>query len=218
MKIKKNFCIALCLSFAFLIWTLAVSRVDVQAIGPCGTKVGFAALNGYVHNLTGLHMTLYTVTDLLSLIPLGFIFAFALLGLWQWVKRKSLLRVDGSILVLGGLYLVVLALYVLFELLVINYRPVLIDGRLEASYPSSTTMLVLCVMGSGIMQLRERIKAPALKRWLNLAMGAFTAFMVVARLLSGVHWFTDIVGGALLSFALLMLYKCTVDFIALKLP
>ena len=112
----------------------------------------------------------------------------------------------------------VLALYVLFELLVINYRPVLIDGQLEASYPSSTTMLVLCVMGSGIMQLRERIKAPALKRWLNLAMGAFTAFMVVARLLSGVHWFTDIVGGALLSFALLMLYKSAVDFLALKLP
>ena len=218
MKIKKNFCIGLCLSAAFILWTLAICTVDVQAIGPCGTNVGFAALNGYVHKLTGLHMMLYTVTDWLSLIPLGFISGFALLGLCQLVKRKNLRRVDGDILVLGGFYLVVLAFYVLFEILVINYRPVLIDGRLEASYPSSTTMLVICVMGSALMQLSPRIKRALQRRRLHFAISTFTVFMVAARLLSGVHWFTDIVGGALLSFALLMLYKAAVDFLALKLP
>ena len=218
MKIKKTFYLALFFAAAFILWTLTLCHVDVQAIGPCGTTVGLATLNRYVHDLTGLHMALYTATDWLSLIPLAFVPGFAALGLCQWVKRKRLCRVDHSILILGGFYLVVLACYVLFEVLVINYRPVLIEGRLEASYPSSTTMLVICVMESALMQLRPRIKNPALSRWASLVLLAFSIFMVSARLVSGVHWFTDIVGGVLLSSALLMLYKSAVDFLSLKLP
>ena len=203
---KKNFGITVILLGAFALWSAAVRLVDVQPIGPQGSAVGFATINGWVHDLTGAHMALYTVTDWLGLVPIAFAIGFALLGLIQWIHRKHIRKVDFSILVLGGFYLLVMAAYVLFEMLVINYRPVLINGCLEVSYPSSTTMLVLCVMPTAIMQLNTRIKSKTLKRCAAFGITAFIIFMVIGRLLSGVHWFTDIVGGALLSAGLVMLY------------
>ena len=203
---KRNFCIALGLLAAFVLWTIGIRLIDVQTIGPQDSAVGFATLNGFVHDLTGVHMQLYTITDWLGLVPVAFIFGFALLGLIQWIKRKHILKVDGSILVLGGFYMVVMAAYLFFERFVINYRPVLIEGFLEASYPSSTTLLVMCVMPTAMMQLCARIKNRILKRCVAVAIAAFIVFMVVGRLVSGVHWLTDIIGGALLSAGLVMMY------------
>lgn len=203
---KRKFYTALGLLTAFGLWTIAIRRIDVQAIGPRGSTVGFATLNRIVHDLTGVHMWLYTITDWLGLIPIVFALGFAILGLAQWIKRKSILKVDRSILALGGFYLAVMAAYVFFEMYVINYRPVLIEGFLEASYPSSTTMLVMCVLPTAIMQFHERIKNKLRLSVLSVAMAAFIAFMVIGRLLSGVHWFTDIIGGAFLSAGLVTLY------------
>ena len=203
---KRNFWIAGCLLAVFALWTALVKLVDLQAIGPEGSVVGFAALNGFFHNLTGVHMSVYDLTDLLSILPLGIIGIFGLLGLIQWIKRKNLLKIDYSILVLGGFYIVVLAIFVFFEKFVINYRPILIEGVLEASYPSSTTMLVMCVMPTAMLQCRDRIQNKAFRTVVLLAMAAFTAFMVIGRLISGVHWLTDIIGGAILSAGLVVLY------------
>jgi undecaprenyl-diphosphatase len=203
---KKKFCIALGLLGAFALWTIAISLIDVQAIGPQGSTVGFATLNSMVHKLTGVHMQLYTITDWLGLVSVAFGFGFALLGLAQWIKRKNILKVDRSILILGAFYIVTLAAYLFFESYVINYRPVLIAGYLEASYPSSTTLLVLCVMPTAGMQLQGRIKSHALRKVVTVAITAFIVFMVAGRLVSGVHWLTDIIGGILLSAGLVMIY------------
>ena len=207
---QRNFCIATCMLLAFLLWTVAIQFVDVEAIGPQESSVGFATINQFVHNLTGVHMSLYTITDWLGLVPLMFVMGFGTLGLIQWIKRKHLLKVDYSILVLGGFYIVVMAAYVLFEVLVINYRPVLINGILEASYPSSTTMLVMCVMPTAIMQFDTRIKNDVLKRCVTYPITAFIIFMVIGRLVSGVHWFTDIIGGALFSTGLVLMHRAII--------
>lgn len=206
---QKKLYIAICLLAAFVLWTAAICLVDVQPIGPRGSTVGFATLNGLIHRLIGVHMALYTITDWLGLVPIAFVLGFALLGLVQLVKRKHLLKVDRSILVLGGFYLIVLVAFLLFEVFVVNYRPVLIEGHLEASYPSSTTMLVMCIMPTAMMQLRNRIKNKVLRVCALCVITAFSAFMVIGRLAAGVHWFTDIIGGALLSAGLVLLY----DFI-----
>ena len=203
---QKNFCVTACLLTVFVLWTIAISYFDVQAIGPESSSVGFAALNGFFHSLTGVHMLIYTITDWLGLVPLCFVLGFGILGLVQMITRRSLLKVDYNILVLGGFYVIVMAAYLFFEVFVINYRPVLIEGYLEASYPSSTTMLVMCVMPTAIMQFRERIGNSKLRNSIVCVIIAFTAFMVIGRLLSGVHWITDIIGGALLSKGLVMLY------------
>ena len=188
---------------AFLLWTAGVCLVDVRPIGPLGSEVGFAGLNGWFHSLTEVHWWLYDLTDLLGLASLGICGGFGLQGLCQWVKRKSIRRVDGELLALGGFYLTVLAVFFLFELLEVNYRPVLIEGRLETSYPSSTTMLALCVLPTAMLRLRSR--------WVRGLLGALTAFLVLGRLLCGVHWVSDIIGGALLSAGLVTLYRCIIS-------
>ena len=191
---------------AFVLWTLAVSFMDVQPIGPLDSCVGFAALNQAFHQFTGVHLSLYVLTDWLGLVPFAIAGGFGLLGLCQWIKRKRFFQADHSLLVLGGFYLIVIAAYVLFEVVTVNKRPVLIEGILETSYPSSTTMLVLCVLPTAMMQFQSRIQNTVLRKWVIALCAAFTIFMVLGRLVSGVHWLTDIIGGGLLSAALVLMY------------
>ena len=120
----KNLVVAASFLAAFFLWTVAVKIVNVQAIGPLNTKVGFATLNAFFHNLTGVHMWLYVLTDWLSLIPVAYVLGFALVGLIQWIKRKRLGYVDQNIIALGGFYILVFLAYFWFERYVVNYRPV----------------------------------------------------------------------------------------------
>ena len=193
---------------------MLIRHIDVKPIGPNGSAVGFASVNGWVHDLLGVNWTLYTITDWLGLVPIFIVLGFAVLGLSQLIRRKSLLRVDSSILALGGFYVLVVGAYLFFEHYRVNYRPVLIDGILETSYPSSTTMLVLCVMPTAMMQFRRLFRNRTVKNAVNVVLAAFTAFMVIGRLVSGVHWLTDILGGVLLSAALVLLYQGANTYIA----
>ena len=202
---------ALASLIAFVLWTVLLCTVDVQPIGPQGSYVGLATLNGAVHSFFEVNMLLYTVTDWFALVPLAVVCSFALLGVCQWVRRKRLRLVDRNVLVLGVFYLVVMAVFLLFEIFAINYRPVLIDGVPEASYPSSTTMLVLCVMPTAMIVLGRRIRHTALRVSLLSVMGVFTAFMLIGRVISAVHWLTDIVGGMLLSGGLVSLYRAVLS-------
>ena len=120
-RIQRLFYLAAGLLTAFIAWTFAVCFMDVQEIGPLGSAVGFATLNQFVHEQTGVNIQLYDITDWLSLIPLGFVMGFAVLGLTQWIQRKYILKVDYSILVLGGFYAVVMVLFVFFEQFVLEW-------------------------------------------------------------------------------------------------
>lgn len=197
---------------AFVLWTVLVGFMDVQPIGPKGSSVGFAALNGPVHEAIGVHWGLYTLTDWLGLVPIGFVLGFAVLGLVQLIRRKSLFKVGRSLLALGGFYVIVLEMYLLFEAAVVNYRPVLIDGNLEAFYPSSTTVLALCVIPTAMMQLMAHIHNRLLRWGVLGLLWAFTAFMVIGRLASSVRWLSDIIGGLLLSVGLVALYAFAVKW------
>lgn len=205
-KCKKKLGCALGWFAAFAVWTMAVRHADVQAIGPEGSGVGMAGMNRFVHQLTGVHLWLYGLTDWLSVIPVGLCVLFGVLGLRQWIQRKRLLDVDRELLLMGIFYIAVIAAYVFFEYAVVNYRPVLIEGVLEASYPSSTTMLVLCVMTTAGMELQKRIQNKALCVGVRISIAVFIGFMVLGRTISGVHWLSDIIGGVLLSVSLIMLY------------
>ena len=203
---KSGVLVALCLWLAFALWTALVCVVNVQAIGPQNSKVGFATLNAFFQNLTGMNTWLYNLTDWLGVVPIAVAVGFFVLGIAQWIARKDIRKVDFDILALGVFYIVVGLTYALFEFVVINYRPVLIEGILEASYPSSTTMLASSVMPTAMLQLRKHIANKKLQTVVLSVTAVFTVFMVVGRLIAGVHWFSDIVGGLLFSGGAVLLY------------
>ena len=196
---------------AFLLWTVLIRCIDVQAAGPGGTNVGFAAFNLWFHHLTGVHMTVYTITDWLGLVPIAVCMGFGMVGVFQLIRRKSLLMVDPDIILLGLFYILVILAYLVFEMVPVNYRPILIGGALEASYPSSTTLLVLSVMPTLKFQIDRRAEKPLIRNAAGVFAIMFSAFMVIGRLIAGVHWATDIIGAIFLSMGLFLLYRYAVE-------
>lgn len=212
----KNLTVGVVCIIVFVIWTILIQIVDVKAVGIGGTNVGFAKLNTWFHSLTGVNMTLYTITDWLGLVPIFVCLLFCVVGLVQLIKRKTLLKVDFDIIILGVYYVIVIMCYLIFEMLPINYRPILINGFMEASYPSSTTLLVLCVMPTLVFQTNRRLKNKGIKNVIYVITMLFSVFMVIGRLISGVHWITDIVGSIILSTGLFYVYKGVVLWNSMK--
>ena len=220
MKLKeirrKELLAGIVLLAVFALWTVLIRHIDVQNAGPNGTEIGFATINVWFHRLTGVHLLVYTITDWLGLVPIIICMCFGVLGLVQLVKRRSLFTVDSDILMLGVYYVVVILGYLLFEMVPINYRPILIDGNLEASYPSSTTLLVLTVMPTLKYQSDRRIANPVIRKVIMVFVIVFAAFMVIGRLISGVHWATDIIGSVFLSSGLFTIYRFMAEFASQK--
>ncbi|MBQ7012486.1 MAG: phosphatase PAP2 family protein [Oscillospiraceae bacterium] len=208
MNVKRTAGIMLML--AFVMWTILIQCVDVRTIGPEGSAVGFASLNGWFHELTGVNWMLYSVTDWMGLVPVCCCMIFGMIGFVQLIRRRSLKRVDADLTALGVYYLAIILGYLLFEMIPLNFRPVLIEGRLEASYPSSTTLLVLSVMPTVIFHVKRRVKHSGIRNGLTALSAVFALCMVIGRLLSGVHWVTDIIGAVLLSTGMYLLYQSVV--------
>ena len=207
---KKGILAGGALILAFILWTILVQCVDVQPAGVNGTDIGFAGINTWFHNLTGVHLWIYTLTDKLELLAIAVCAAFGVLGLIQWIQRKSLKKVDPDIILLGIYYILVILAFLLFEKFHINYRPILIDGQMEGSYPSSTTLLVLSVMPTLVFQANRRVRNPAVRKAVCICSVLLAAFVAVGRMISGVHWLTDIIGAVLLSAGLYLIYRSAV--------
>lgn len=209
-KGKKTLVYGVGFILAFILWTILIQTIDVKSIGINDTKVGFATINSLFHSLTGVNMTLYIITDWLGLVPVFICMVFGFIGLIQWIKRRNILKVDLDIIFLGIYYVIVVLCYLIFEMIPINYRPIFINGFMEASYPSSTTLLILAVMPTLVFQTCRRLKSDTFKRVINFITILFSIFMVLGRLISGVHWLTDIIGSILISCGLFYIYKGTV--------
>lgn len=206
-KNKKNIIICGGLIALAVVYTILVKYIDVQVIGPKESSVGFATINKFVFNLTGVNMIFYHITDWLGFIPLFIAFIYAMIGLFQMIKRKSLFKVDKEIIGLGIFYVGVIGLYIFFETYIINYRPILMDGTLEASYPSSHTLLSICICGSSLMINKILYNNKKIFKLENIISILSIFIIVIGRLISGVHWFTDIIGAVLISIALLKILK-----------
>ena len=190
-----------------IIYTLLVKYIDVQEIGPNDSLVGFATINNFMFNLTGVNMLWYDITDWWGFVPLFIAFIYAMIGFIQMIKRRNILKVDKEILGLGVYYIIVIGLYIFFETCIINYRPTLMDGILEASYPSSHTLLSVCICGSSLIINKYLFKNRNFFKAENIISILSILVIVIGRFISGVHWFTDIVGAILISIALLKAFN-----------
>lgn len=206
MKNKKNILICVLLVLLSIIYTLLVKYVDTSIIGPNGSVVGFSSLNSFVFNLTGNNMTLYKITEILGIIPILIALMYAVIGLIQVIDRKSL-KVDKELIALGILYIIVILIYVFFEKCIINYRPVIIDGVLEASYPSSHTLLSICICGSALLINKYLFNNEKIYKYINIISIISMVLIVLGRLLSGVHWASDIIGSIIISITLLKILE-----------
>lgn len=207
---KRNLLFSILFLFLAILFTILVQVVDVQAIGPNGSLVGFATINQLVFDTLKTNDTLYHLTEWVGILPIFIALLYALVGFGELIKAKDLRKVDKNLLSLAVFYIVVIGVYVLFEIYEVNYRPILMDGVLEASYPSSHTMMAICICGSSLF-ISKRIFKTQFAKGLNLLSILVMIFLVVGRLVSGVHWFTDILGGILISGALLMIFYTVID-------
>lgn len=209
---KRNFLISGILLLIAITFTILVKVVDVKQIGVNNSSIGFATLNQFIFETTGVNMIWYHITDWLGLIPVFMAIVYAFIGLIQFIKRRSIFKVDKEIILLGLYYIIVIALYVFFEKVIINYRPILMNGFLEASYPSSHTLMTICICGSSIL-INKKLFNNKITKVINYLSIIIITIIVVGRLISGVHWFTDIIGGILISSGLLMTFYSLLSII-----
>ena len=209
---KRNFLISGILLLIAITFTILVKVVDVKQIGVNNSSIGFATLNQFIFETTGVNIIWYHITDWLGLIPVFMAIVYAFIGLIQFIKRRSIFKVDKEIILLGLYYIIVIALYVFFEKVIINYRPILMNGFLEASYPSSHTLMTICICGSSIL-INKKLFNNKITKVINYLSIIIITITVVGRLISGVHWFTDIIGGILISSGLLMTFYSLLSII-----
>ena len=205
--------IAVTAAILTVILMILLKTVDVAPIGPEGTTIGLSHLNQAIHDAIGMHESIYTITEIGGILAIGVVALFAGMGFVQLIRRRSLLKVDRELLLLGGLYVIIGFLYVLFKKVVINYRPVIMPGDLhpESSFPSSHSMLGCTVMGSAYLLVDRYVKNPRTVKLLHVLCIINMIVIVGGRFLSGVHWFTDILGGILISTALIAGYAVLLD-------
>ena len=206
-KINKYSLTTLILFVISLLYILLIKTIDVKPIGPGSTEVGFSTLNNFIHTLLPFNNTWYEITKYLGIIPFIFVGCYALLGLYQLIKRKSLLKVDKRIILLGCFYILLGIIYIFFEKVIINYRPVVLEGDLlEASFPSSHTLLAVSICLSSIFTSKYYITNKQILKSINIFALILMFVLVIGRIISGVHWISDIIGGILISSTILSLY------------
>ena len=215
-KIKIKLLIGGILTLLFAFLNVGLKIIDVQNIGPQNSEIGFATINEFFKNIIGVNEIWYDITELLGLLPIVTVLGFGIFGLIQFIKGKSLKKVDKDLIVLAIFYVVVVAIYIFYEIVVINYRPILIEGELEPSFPSSHILLAIGIMGTAIMKFQYRIKNKVLKVSAISISSLIILCTVVGRARSGVHWFTDILGGILISVALVLFYGAIIERIKKK--
>ena len=213
---KKNIIISIVLIILSVLFTELVKNIDVKPIGPNESLVGFADINRLFHNLIGSNMIIYKVTEFLGYIPIVMALVYVFIGLKELIERKSLLKVDREIYIIALFYVLVVGVYVFFEKFIVNYRPILIDGVLEASYPSSHTLMSICLCGSSII-INKKIFKNKFGDVENILSVILILLIVIGRIISGVHWFTDILGGIIISSALLVIFYSLISSIKPKI-
>lgn len=205
MKTRKHwvwFGLGSLFSLLFVVWTLVVKFVDVQVGGESNVAIGLGSLNIGFFDAVGSSNFWQSVTKYL-----GYLTILVVVGLLVWqlvlmIRQKSW-RLARHWWVLDGVLVALVVTYLLFETLVINERPILVDGVAGASYPSSHGMLFMTILPLAILTIWREIKCRPLNVILTVVLSILLLVGVVGRTLCGLHWLTDVFGAVWFSLAAL---------------
>lgn len=207
MKKIKCFIMPVGLLFLFVIYAWMIGHIDTAAIGPFESEVGFATINGPIAAVLKFNSFFYLISKILLAAAFGVVGCFVLLGIVQLVKGKSFAKVDSGIYGMAGVYVCIALCYVFFEKIIINFRPIVFPGEgLEASFPSTHTMVTVAIFVSAALYFIAFLEKREIRKTLMIICLVMAAAMPIVRLLSGVHWLTDIVGGVILGITIACFY------------
>lgn len=215
-KTKRNFIVSGGLFLVFLIFTLVVVFVDARPVGANGSTVGLATLNQWFFNLLGVIEPLDVLTDVFMCVAIALVAGLAIVGVVQWVKRKTIKKVDKELILFALCCCLMGCCYLFFEAVVINTRPTAIAGTLEASYPSSHTLVIGVIFGCTVVLNQKKNIESKYKNLINVVISVFAGVAIVCRCLSGMHWLTDIIAGVLLASSIVMFYNACVNYQIVK--
>ncbi len=207
-KEKKDYRKPIALLLATIIFSVLTLVVDRQPIGLNDTSVGFATINKLVADSTPYNAQMDKYSDYFMYLAFAFAGFFAVYGLVQLIKVKSIKKVSKTIIGLGILYVIVMIIYVAFKKIPINYRPIIPPGETEpeTSFPSSHTLVIVSVFGSAIVAVRRLITEWLKAKNATVVCIVFMVLGVSTRMMAGVHWLTDIIAGILFSLTLIFFY------------
>jgi len=211
LKKKTSFILSGLFLVCFLFMIYAVLFIDVGVSKEVPeTTIGLSTINNGFHALTGTNILWFDITDYMGISSIVLGLCFALIGLIQLIKGKSFAKVDSSLYFLGGVYVLLGIIYVAFEKIVINYRPIILPDATspEASFPSSHTLLIFVILATAIIETKLLLKDN--KVFTNVftflaCLGIIVA--VFGRLFCGAHWLTDIVSSIFLSLSIIFAFK-----------
>ena len=209
MKKIINFIPALSLTFVFIVWTILVKTIDMNYILNVG-YIGFSHFNFQINDYVldfGKTDLFNKLTDVGLYLTFLFDLGFAILGIVQWIRRKSIKKVDPIIFILLVTYITVVVEYFIFEIVKINYSPLSTPEDLHASYPSTHVLLFISFLMTGVIALFNYVKANNFIKYISISFGVLLSIAyAVMRLLSGRHYFTDIVASLFLSASIIALF------------
>ena len=215
-KSKKLFLTTTILAVLSTLFTIIIAFVDKENIGPNASNVGLSHFNEFFKNLIGQNELSYTISKVFGLLIFGIVLAYFIVAIIQIINRKSIKKVDKKIWILGIFYIILALIYFAFELLKINYRPVLVDGELEPSYPSSHTLFAIFICVTAIYTNNKLITNKKIKLISNTIVSLVGIITIIGRVLSGVHWITDVMGGLLISTTLALAYITLITYLSEK--
>lgn len=206
---KKLYYVMSAVSFTlFVILTVLLLKVDVTASGINGSNIGLSMINISFRDVIGSSWLCYNISKVAGIVGLAACALICLMFAFRVMRQKSLKALCKRDVALVALYIETAVFYIVFDKIVINYRPMLKWGETEpeSSFPSTHALMAVVIFVSLGHVASDYIKN---KLTLKIVQGACVVFalaIILGRTFSGVHWFTDIVGGILFGVGLVCAY------------
>ncbi|MBQ3436419.1 phosphatase PAP2 family protein [Candidatus Saccharibacteria bacterium] len=145
------------------------------------------------------------ITNIILISSFVVLAVFAVLGLVQWISRKSLKKVDKQLLWMPLPLLLMAITYVVFDkFIILNVRP---NGSGEPSFPSTHVMVVATIFFVVALALPKYIKSKTARIVLELFIAALIGLTCVGRVVSQMHWISDTIGALVFAFIFSEIYR-----------